>query len=1047
VGLATETVRLVLSEGLWGIAFLAVEIQLRDLGMKRIEAGAILTVAFCVMGAVAQAADSPVDYNRDILPMFAAKCYACHGPDEEHREADLRFDDRKVTLELGAIVPGKPDESEFIARIETDDPDLRMPPPQANDTLNDEQKELFRRWISEGAQYEKHWAFVPPTRPPVPTVQDSNWPLNPIDHFVLARLEAEGLRPSRKADRYTLVRRVYLDLIGLPPTPKEADAFATSQDPAAYEMLVDRLLESPHYGERWARDWLDLARYADTNGYEKDRVRSIWPYRDWVIRVLNADMPFDQFTIEQLAGDMLPGATAEQIIATGFHRNTMLNEEGGIDPLEYRFYAMVDRVATTGTVWLGLTTGCAQCHTHKYDPITHTDYYRFMALLDNADEPDLILKTPDVQQRRDLLEMQIAELEEGLPDQFPSIDVEKPIAEQCQNHFDAKFGEWLAKAQSEVVNWTNLRPAELRTNLPKLELLDDSSIYSSGDITKRDVFNLTFKIDDTATPVTAIRLEVLPDDRLPAGGPGRAYYEGPKGDFFLSELSATFDGAAIEFVAASHSYGKLAFASNNDSVNANAENVLDGDGSTGWSTANREGEPHQLVLNLAQPITEAGELQIEMLFERHYAASLGRFRFSTGAADAHVAAKQLPVALEMLLEQEADCWSDKDWKRIKRHYSLNAPELAEARKPIDDLRKQLPTYPATMVMQERPHDNPRQTHRHHRGEYLSPKEQVSPGIPEFLSAVVTGRVGPSDRLSLARWLVSRENPLVGRVTVNRAWQAFFGTGLVRTSSDFGTQGDPPTHPELLDWLATEFVDRGWSLKKLHRLIVTSATYRQRGEFTPESLKRDPQNELLARGPRQRVNAETVRDIMLRASGLLAPKKYGRSVYPPQPDSVSALAYGNASWPTSIGEDRHRRALYTFSKRTAPFAAFTVFDAPTGETCVARRNRSNTPLQALTLLNDDMYLEMSRALANWAMAQTTSPEETASFLLRALLTRPASEAEIAAVVKYQQSQLLRLENGELNAGEISENEEATHQQAAWAMAARTLMNLDEVITKP
>ncbi|QDT49196.1 Planctomycete cytochrome C [Symmachiella dynata] len=1059
-------------------------------GINKITLWAILALALVATPAV-RASDGPVDYNRDILPMFAAKCYACHGPDEEHREADLRFDDRKATLELGAIVPGKPDESELIARIESDDPDLRMPPPQSNDTLSDEQKELFRRWISQGAEYDEHWAFVPPKRPPVPSVEDARWPRNPIDNFVLARLEAEGLSPTRKADRYALVRRVYLDLIGLPPTPEEADAFATNEDPAAYEKLVDQLLESPHYGERWARDWLDLARYADTNGYEKDRDRSVWPYRDWVIRALNADMPFDQFTIEQLAGDMLPGARTDQIIATGFHRNTMLNEEGGIDPLEYRFYAMVDRVATTGTVWLGLTTGCAQCHTHKYDPITHTDYYRFMALLDNADEPDLILKTPDVQQCREELELQIAELEAELPNQFPITGEEKPDedpkaepkaepeakpdarpdakpepesdaepeaepdekpkakpdVELSRQRFKVKFEEWLQKAQSEAVNWTVLRPVQFKSNLPKLERLDDHSILSSGDITKRDVFHLTFQIDEAALPVTALRLEVLPDDRLPAGGPGRAYYEGRKGDFFLSELSAKFGGAALEFVAASQSYGKLAFASNVDSVNANAENVHDGDGSTGWSTSQREGEPHQLVLNLSQPITQAGELQVEMLFERHYAASLGRFRFSTGAADTHITAKQMPVEMEKHLTAGADQWSDEDLARIKRHYSLSAPELAEARKPIDELREKLPTYPTTLVMQERPHDNPRPTHRHHRGEFLSPKEAVTPGIPDFLLTSTDGKNGPSDRLSLARWLVSRDNPLIGRVTVNRAWQAFFGTGLVKTSSDFGTQGDPPTHPELLDWLATEFVEQGWSLKKLHRLIVTSATYRQRSQFTPELLERDPHNALLARGPRQRVNAETVRDIMLRISGLLSPKLYGRSVYPPQPDSVSALAYGGASWPVSTGEDRYRRSLYTFSKRTAPFAAFTVFDAPTGETCIARRNRSNTPLQALTLLNDEMYLEMSRALAKRIMDRASSPKVRAGLLLRQLLTRPVEVEEIDAVVKYQRAQLARLENGELNAAEIAGNEEATPQQAAWAMAARALMNLDEVITKP
>jgi hypothetical protein len=993
-----------------------------------------------VMAQGAAADEQPVDFNRDIRPLFAAKCFACHGPDEDHREADLRLDERETAVGSGAIEPGKPDQSDLMRRILSEDPDERMPP-QSNDSLSDAQKEIFQRWIKEGARYEPHWSFVPPQKPPIPQVEHADWPRNQIDYFVLARLEAAGLEPSAEADRFALVRRVYLDLIGLPPTPEEADAFVNDEDPQAYEKLVDKLLKSEHYGERWARQWLDLARYADTNGYEKDRERSIWPYRDWVIRALNDDMPFDQFTIEQLAGDMLPDATQEQIIATGFHRNTMLNEEGGIDPLEYRFYAMVDRVATTGTVWLGLSNGCAQCHTHKYDPITHSDYYRFMALLNNADEPDRLVKSPDIVERRRHLEDQIRLLEADLPNQFPPVDGDESIEQRRQQNLEAKFQAWLKSARDAAQDWQTLVPTSLESNLPRLEVLDDDSIFSSGDITKRDVFQLSFSLDASMLPITAIRLEVLPDERLPAGGPGRAYYEGRKGDFFLSELKASLDDTPIQFASASQSYGKISVGSGN----ANAENVFDGNGSTGWSTADREGQPHQLVLNLAKPIAESGVLQIELLFERHFAASLGRFRFSAVSAEKPAIATAFPDEIERLIVQPLEELSEAKQLQLTRHYLQVAPELGDARKQIEKMREQIPPFPNTMVMEERPADNLRKTFRHHRGEYLDPKEEVAPGIPAFL--LNDSQQSPQDRLALARWLVSESNPLIGRVTVNRAWQALFGVGLHRTSDDFGTQAQSPSHPQLLDSLACVFVEQGWSLKQLHRLIVTSATYRQSSQLSPALLKRDPQNELLARGPRLRVDAEMVRDIMLHSSGLLSRKMYGPSVRPPQPQSVTAVAYGSPPWIPSAGEDRYRRSLYTFSQRTAPFAAFVVFDAPTGENCIARRDRSNTPLQALTLLNDEMYLEMSRGLASLAMSKELSDQETARFIFRRLMTRPPHAEEETVIVNYQRSQLKRLEAGELRASEIFSSEAATNQQAAWALVARSLMNLDEAITKP
>ncbi|MEO8499171.1 MAG: DUF1549 domain-containing protein, partial [Planctomycetota bacterium] len=464
-------------------------------------------------------ADGEVGFNRTIRPLLAAKCLACHGPDEEERKADLRLDIRESAVASGAIVPENLDEGELLRRILSDDPDERMPPPNSGESLTEEQKEQFRRWIAQGAKYEQHWAFVPPQRPALPTVSDPHWVRNDIDRFVLARLDAEKLPPSEPADRYTLVRRLYLDLIGLPPTPEQADVFVSSDDPHVYDKLVDELLKSKQYGERWARLWLDLARYSDTNGYEKDRPRTMWPYRDWVIKALNDDMPFDQFTVEQIAGDMLPGATDDQRVATGFHRNTMLNEEGGIDPLEYRFYAMVDRVATTGTVWMGLTTGCAQCHTHKYDPISHTDYYALMGLLNNADEPDLLIPDDATKKRRQEIEEQIAELEAKLTAQFPAAEGDGPIETLREQNLDKQFGEWLKEQQATAADWTVLRPTEMKTNLPRLETLDDGSILSSGDITKRDVFTLTFDLSSLTEPITSLRLEALPDERLPASGP------------------------------------------------------------------------------------------------------------------------------------------------------------------------------------------------------------------------------------------------------------------------------------------------------------------------------------------------------------------------------------------------------------------------------------------------------------------------------------------------------------------------------------------------
>ena len=1005
---------------------------------KLLDSTLLLAAVFTT--SVADAAD-PSSYAREIRPLLAAKCLACHGPDDEHREADLRLDDRESAIESAALEPGKPDESELIRRILSDDPDEQMPPPDSGESLSDAEKQLLQKWVREGAEYTPHWAFQPPSKPAVPKTPFDDRVQNAIDAFVFHRLAKEGLKPSPRADKYSLVRRLYIDLTGLPPTPEQADAFVSDSSSDAYEKLVDSLLASDRYGERWARLWLDLARYADTNGYEKDRPRTIWPYRDWVIRALNDDMPYHQFTIEQLAGDMLPDATVEQRIATGFHRNTMLNEEGGIDPLEYRFYAMVDRVATTGTVWMGLTTGCAQCHSHKYDPISHTDYYSLMALLNNADEPDLTIEDQANRSARTQVQKQIEDLTAQLEQQFPAPKGEGPEAERRKQHLENQFRSWLKVESEQGTDWQILKPASATSNLPRLEILKDGSVFSSGDITKRDVFQISIPISEEQLPLTAIRLEVLPDIRLPAGGPGRAYYEGRKGDFFLSELSLSLHDEKQPFASGSVDYGKISIGSGK----ALAENVYDSDGSTGWSTSGREGQASQMVLNLKTPIRKAGDLQIEMLFERHFAASLGRFRFSSASTETPAKASQHPVAIEALLARPNDSLTESETSRLLSQFLLTTPELEASQKKIQELQKRIPSRPFTMVMLERPSDNIRPTFRHHRGEYLSPREPVEPAVPGVFSELTSKP--PRNRLEFAQWLVSSQNPLVARVTVDRQWQAFFGTGMVNSSGDFGTQAELPSHPELLDWLSVEFVDQGWSLKKLHKLIVMSETYQQSSDVNLELLKADPENRLLSRGARFRVPAEMVRDVLLSASGLLSDKMYGPGVYPPQPASVTALAYGNTKWNTSKGEDRHRRSLYTFIKRTAPFAAFTVFDAPTGESCVAKRNRSNTPLQALTLLNDEMFLEMARKLGQeTASLASNSTDERTTLLFRRLMTRPPTDSELASISAFYKSQKARLDSGELKASEIEATQKPSSESAAWTLVARALMNLDEAVTR-
>jgi hypothetical protein len=1197
---------------------------------------AALILAGCVVVGSEQpdeklppAASRKVEFDTDIRPIFAASCLGCHGPKKQKGGLALH---RKASALAGGddgpvILPGNSVASRLIRYVGGLDDDHPMPPEGAGKPLRPEQVSLLRAWIDQGAnwtddsksaaQTSDHWSFRPPVRPEPPDVDDPSWVRNPIDRFVSARLAREGLKPSPEADRTTLIRRLSLDLLGLPPTIAEVDAFVLDDRPDAYERLVERLLASPHYGERWARRWLDGARYADTNGYEKDRERSIWPYRDWVIQALNDDMPFDQFTIEQIAGDLLPGASVSRKVATGFHRNTMINEEGGIDVEEFRFASLVDRVATTGAVWLGLTVQCAQCHTHKFDPITQREYYQFLAFFDNVDEPEINLPDPGIAARRLEIERKAEALQASLADRFPDRDSERTweiatpsrataesgallsispdgsilasgstpdtdryeveveaeltgvssirlealtdpslpnrgpgrapngnfvirefsvIDEQgrplklvgaesdvSQNAFDvagaidgdtstawavdvgsgrlnkdhlasfriegkplpegrgrltfrldqgyggkhtlgrfrialgrepsAPIGDRRSRLEASQKEWeSNLKLTHWSPVAPSsvvsakhatMTVLDDRSVLASGDKPNNDVYKVEVPLDRSG--LTAIRLEVLPHDSLPDRGPGRAPLFSV-GNFLLTEVEASLvspDGSSLRPI-------KLRDASADfEEKGRPAPQTIDGKIDTGWSIGGAVGRPHAIVFRVAEPLQfEPGARLLLTLHQfTIHQTTIGRFRVSTTTDANPPTASGLPDEVEEIALIPRDQRTLEQSKCLESHFLSVAPEMAKANAEIAAVRRSMPRFKTTMVMQERPVGHARTTHIRKRGEFLRIGAEVSPGTPSVLPGLPGGP--EPDRLKLARWLVAEENPLVGRVVMNRAWQAFFGRGLVATVEDFGTRGERPTHPKLLDWLANEFPRQHWSMKAMHRLIVMSATYRQTSQAPPALLSRDPRNELLARGPRFRVDSETVRDIALAASGLLDPTIGGPSVYPPQPDGVTALSYGQVAWPTSKGRDRYRRGLYTFTKRTAPFAAFATFDMPTSEVACVRRERSNTPLQALTLLNDPAFVEAARSLGRRVVLEGPSDAEgRARLAFRLCVGRNPTIEEVASIVEFLDKQAARLRSKELDATKIVGADAKVDgiELASWTTVARALLNLDETITK-
>ena len=1032
-----------------------------------------LTIGLSALAFRGACGEEPaVDYARDIQPLFEKNCYQCHGAKKQ--ESGLRLDVRSRALKGGdsgdpAVVPNQCEKSQLLARVSSDDPEERMPPKDHDQPLAKEEIALLRSWIEQGAAWpdslanepklaSEHWAFKAPVRPPVPELSNSDWVRDTIDNFVLARLQSEQLQPSPETDRVTLIRRLCLDLTGLPPTVEEVDAFLADKSDDAYEHLIDRLLASPHYGERWGRLWLDAARYADSNGYEKDMPREVWFYRDWVIDAINRDLPYDQFVIQQIAGDQLPNATQQQIVATGFLRNSMVNEEGGVDPEEFRTVAMFDRMDTIGKSVLGLTIQCAQCHNHKYDPLTQEEYYRMLAFLNNANEANIAVYSPADEQQRAEIYRKISEIESDLKERTPD--------------WQQQMAVWEAAVRDNQPQWTVVRPEidDNSTGGEKILPQDDGSFLAQGSTPSGINIKLTVRTD--VHPITAFRLELLTDANLPHGGPGRS----PLGVATLSEFSVeAADSSApdkchkIKFRNATADFNPPGTAqgpaddkdkSGKQWKSGPVDFAIDDNPLTAWGTdagPGRRNQPRKAVFVAEEPINYDDGAMLTCHLSQLDAGqqhNIGCFRLSITSA-AGAVADPLPAAARQVLVIPSDQRTPTQVNTLFSYWRTTVKQWQDANDQIEKLWKDYPEGSSQLVLTER--DKPRPTYVLKRGDFLKPDREVSPGVPSFLHPLPEG--SPSTRLTFAHWLVDRRSPTAARAIVNRIWQAYFGIGLVNTSEDLGSQSELPSHPALLDWLAVEFMDHDWSLKYLHRLIVTSATYRQASHVSAELYQRDPYNRLLARGPRFRVDGEAVRDIQLAASGLLSLKIGGASVYPPMPEFLlhPPYVYSPKIWTVSTGEDRYRRAMYTFRYRSLLYPMLQTFDTPNGEFSCVRRARSNTPLQALMTLNEPVSVECAQALARKTLEQTRLTDDAArlSYAFRRCVARVPTASETEKLLQFYQQQKKRVAEGWLDPWQLVgaeaeapkiPNSSTPTELAAWTCVARVLLNLDETITK-
>lgn len=1125
---------------------------------------------------------APVDFNREIRPIISEKCFHCHGPDEASRKAKLRLDLRDEALKerdgVRAIVPGRPDDSELLTRILSKDPDEVMPPPKEHHEMSPAESDVLRRWIAEGAPYARHWAFEKPKRPAIPEVKDKQSLRTPVDHFIAAELQRQELRLSPEADRHTLLRRLSLDLVGLPPTPAEVDAFVQDTRPDFYERAVDRLLGSPHFGERWARMWMDCGRYADSTGYGSDKMRPfMWPWRDWVINAFNRNLPYDQFTTEQLAGDLLPNASRDQIIATSLHRNTMTNIEGGTIDEEYRVAAVKDRVSTTMQVWMGLTAGCAQCHSHKFDPISHREYYSLFAIFNQTEdsdredeEPRLPLPTAAEEKRTNELNAQIKALNDALAATTPE--------------FETEFHEWEAQ-MLRPIDWKPVTSTEAKSSSgAKLEPRADRSLLAAPSASEQEQFTIRGSVD--LPQITALRLEALTDDSLPSHGPGRAgngnavlseirasvreanpvipkarfvrveipgkdkilslaeveiFSEGknigPKGSATQSSvdyegkpglaidgntnghfeqgkstthtersenpwwevdlgdehriegivvwnrlegLSDRINGARITLLdalrtpVAERTIKKTPMPKTarlfDDAqplklVNASADfaqsgfeasSAIDENSKTGWAFAGGGGAPHAWVVECQPPINlpVGSELIVSLAQEYGGNHTLGRFRISATNAPAPI--RELPSNLRASLAVEPSERTPEQRAELLAYFRPLSKYTGDLQRKLDVAKAELTKIKPTRVpvFHELAADKQRKTHILTKGNYLAPGEEVTAATLKEFHPAPEGKI---DRLALSKWIMDPENPLTARVAVNRFWSQLFGRGIVESEEDFGTQGTLPSHPELLDWLAVEFRENGWDVKRLLKLIVTSSAYRQSSKVTPELLQKDPLDRLLSRYPRRRLGAEEVRDQALAVSGLLSEKLGGPSVYPPQPDGLWKVAFNGASqaeYKTSTGEDRWRRGLYTVWRRSMPNPTMVTFDAPSRETCTIRRVPTNTPLQAFVTLNDPVFVECAQALARRIMKDGgTDADARIRFALQLCLARPVDEKQVAPLRQLFDEELLHYKQVPDEAAKLATqplgplpNGLDGAEAAAWTSVANVLLNLDGFLAR-
>ena len=1039
-----------------------------------------LVLGACLLAPALRAADAPLNFNRDVRPLLSDRCFACHGPDEEDRQAGLRLDTRETAIApldsgAAAIVPHDAGSSELVTRITSSDADTMMPPPEVGKPLTAAEAAVLRRWIEEGAEYEIHWAFQRIERPEVPAVRDVAWPTTPVDRFILARLEAEGLRPNPGADPVTLARRLALDLTGLPPTPDDVDRFLADPSAAGYERYVDALLASPHYGERLAIDWLDAARYADSHGYQTDSSRSNWPWRDWLIRAANANLPFDEFTIDQIAGDMRSDPDRNQIVATGFNRNHRINGEGGIIAEEWRVETVIDRVETTCQTWLGLTAGCARCHDHKYDPLSQREFYALYAIFSNVPETgtimgaqnraggnsDPLLELPGPEQEREL-----ARLAQVVSDAEAAVAAELKDIDQLVARWERSLGPVI---DTGAEAWSAFEPLEFSSaSGASFKRLEDGSWQVEGSEAPRDTYEFEALLPGQS--FGGLRLEVVPDPALAQGGFGRR----GNGNIVVSKIEVEIEPAEggdpipVKLTRAEADYQQRKWP---------AAAVLGGRAGRGWAIDGQDPakrQPRRLAVFPAATtvVSENSRIIVRIRQEALDHHSIGRFRLAITAADPSmlgVAGFDLPQDVLAALAVSAEQRSPEQRTALRTLYRsrvdgpIRRAEAAReaAKKSLADFRNALPS---AMVMQEGP---ARDAFILVRGEYDKPGEKVTAGLPAFLPPLPPGT--KPDRLSLAHWLVSRDNPLTARVQVNRLWERFFGTGLVKTSENLGSQAEYPSHPELLDWLAVEFMEGSslpavdgrpagaWNLKAFIKLLVTSSVYRQSAAIGPDHLARDPENRLLARASRIRLPAEIVRDQALAVAGQLMPVIGGPSVRPWMPEGVwdDTSRYGDLrGYKPDTGPGRHRRSVYTIWKRTAAPPTMLLFDAPNRETCQVRRSRTNTPLQALALLNEPTFVEAAQALAGRML--TEGGEAVADRLrhgFRLAIGRPPSDLELATLRAGFEADLAAFVADPEAAGQlIAAGPGATPagvsppEYAASIVAANVLINLDEFVMR-